>query len=138
MHRELAEHVLAHYRHRTGQPVRSQDASGSGTHELRLVEAALREYPDLGADDWRLVIERCLANPWWDDAPSVGAIFGSKVLAGSIANTGVRRPKTEAEARLARQAKRIAKATGASLAEARSALGDDTGMPVDAARVRRA
>lgn len=88
-----AEEVLRHYRERTGQPVRARRASGAPSHDLRLVAQAMKDHPNLSVGDWRDVVDRNLAAPWWRDAPSVGAIFAPSVVARAIANDGRTRRK---------------------------------------------
>jgi len=56
-------------------------ATGSRFSANRFVLAIarrLREHPELSDADHRSVIERNLANPWWDGAPSPSVIWGSE------------------------------------------------------------
>lgn len=78
-----AVHAIEHYADATGQTVRPFDGNGGPTDSLTRVMSAMVRFPEVRTL-WPRMVDRVLAAPWWDGDPSVGVIFGPKVVERSI------------------------------------------------------
>jgi hypothetical protein len=68
------------YASRTGQTVQRFKRNGSATEELTRVIGALATFDDVPLAKWIATLETVLLNPWWDGPPSIGVIFGPKIV----------------------------------------------------------
>lgn len=81
---EAAEEALAYFGERTSQAIQPYDGTGAASTSLKRVVGAMVSYPVV-ADEWRQMVDACLADPWWrDDRPGVGVVFGPNVVEQSI------------------------------------------------------
>jgi hypothetical protein len=77
----LAADLVAEFGRQSGQRTTLYDGLGKPTEQFRLVIGAVMRFPDrLTADTGPAVIRSVLADPWWEGPPSIGVVFGPKVL----------------------------------------------------------
>lgn len=82
--REMALNVLADFNERAGTRFGAFGARGPSEH-LKRITAAVLDHPDASREDWRRVVDWTLSHPWWgDDTPSVGVVFGARVVDDNI------------------------------------------------------
>jgi hypothetical protein len=75
------------YAQQSGQPVRCFKRNGKATEDLTRVLGALTEYDDVPFETWTTVVVKVLEHPWWGDGPpSIGVVFGPKILAQNLAD----------------------------------------------------
>lgn len=86
----LAQHVLEAFNDATGSnpPFRSDDW-------IRKIVLRCREHPELLLADHVLIMNRTLANPWWDGPASPAVIYGNGACfeQAAVARNGNGRPK---------------------------------------------
>lgn len=89
---EACQLVRLYARH-ASQPTQLFTRDGSPTEALKRVIGALTTHDDEPFDKWVAMIPKVLARPWWDGNPSIGVVFGPKVLEANLHDaTGGRRP----------------------------------------------
>lgn len=76
----LAVKALDHYVDRSGQSVQRWNPDGSPSEGLKRIIGALVAHPDVEGPQWRETIDAVLAAPWWEGPPSIGVVFGPKVV----------------------------------------------------------
>jgi len=81
------------YARHAKQPTALFNRDGSPSEALKRVIGALTTHDDVTFDTWSSMVPKVLARPWWDGKPSIGVVFGPKVVDGNLADpTGGRRP----------------------------------------------
>ncbi len=86
---DLASFVLDHWNAATGSnpPFRSVDWH-------RKIVMRVREHPELGAADFTAVVDRALANPWWDGSAAPNVVFGNgSVFEQALVSNGATKRK---------------------------------------------
>jgi hypothetical protein len=81
---EDAMRALEHFNAQTGRACQPFTAQGRPSESLSRIIGAMLDYPAVRIE-WRRMIDRCLAEPWWDGPASTGCIFGPKVVEQSLA-----------------------------------------------------
>jgi hypothetical protein len=114
---EDAVAALAHYCERTGQRLRSFDGQGRPTESLKRIIGAMTAHPEARVV-FRRMIDHTLLAPWWEGDPSIGVIFGPRVVEASL-QRAQDRPMPGANMRLT--------PTGQALRALRLAAGEGVG-----------
>jgi hypothetical protein len=81
---EDAMRALEHFNAQTGRACQPFTGRGKPSESLSRMIGAMLDYPAVRIE-WRRMIDRCLADPWWDGPASTGCIFGPKVVEESLA-----------------------------------------------------
>lgn len=82
--RRVVLEVLAVFNERAGTDFGAFGARGP-SENLKRITGAVLDHPDASVADWRGLIDWTLAHPWWPDgAPTIGVVFGPKVLDANI------------------------------------------------------
>lgn len=123
---KLAEDVLGEFNRQTGGRRSPYKGNGDPSDSLTRILGAVLAWPDLNLVEWSAVIGRALAEPWWSGRPSVGCVFGPRVVEQYIFPAA---PAVESvEAREARERReRRARQRGA-LAKLRGGFDDGGGV----------
>lgn len=101
--------LVRHFAERTGLAVQCWTPGGDPGESLKRVVGALTAHPDVPFERWAEVVDACLASPWWEGAPSIGVVFGPRVVEDNLLNPGRggRRGETAAERKLRERNERI-------------------------------
>lgn len=87
-----AMRALDYFNERTGRRCQPFTGRGKPSESLSRIIGAMLDWPAVRIE-WRRMIDRCLADPWWDGPASTGVIFGPKVVERSLAMaTALERP----------------------------------------------
>lgn len=87
-----AVRALEHFNAMTGRQCQPFTGRGKPSESLSRIIGAMLDWPAVRIE-WRRMIDRSLADPWWDGPPSTGVIFGPKVVEQSLAKaTSLERP----------------------------------------------
>ena len=87
-----AMRALEHFNAQTGRQCQPFTGRGKPSESLSRIIGAMLDYPAVRIE-WRRMIDRCLAEPWWDGPASTGCIFGPRVVEQSLAKaTSLERP----------------------------------------------
>lgn len=81
---EDAMRALEHFNAQAGRRCEPFTAQGRPSESLSRIIGAMLAWPAVRVE-WRRMIDRCLADPWWDGPASTGCIFGPKVVEQSLA-----------------------------------------------------
>jgi hypothetical protein len=81
---EDAMRALEHFNAQAGRNCQPFTGRGKPSESLSRIIGAMLDYPAVRIE-WRRMIDRCLADPWWDGPASTGCIFGPKVVEESLA-----------------------------------------------------
>jgi hypothetical protein len=81
---EDAMRALEHFNAQTGRSCQPFTGRGKPSESLSRIIGAMLDYPAVRIE-WRRMIDRCLADPWWDGPASTGCIFGPRVVEASLA-----------------------------------------------------
>jgi hypothetical protein len=99
---ELATAIMEAFNKANGSDYRLTRLSGKPTAELGHLIRVIREAPEVGIAEHRLIIERNFDNPWWSEpkAGSVAAIYGDRTWPRCRVNNGIRPNRSGRTARL--------------------------------------
>lgn len=122
---KLAEDVLREFNRQTGSRRSPYKGNGDTSDALTRILGAVLAWPDLDLPEWAAVIGRALAEPWWSGRPSVGAIFGPRVIEQYIFPAA---PVESAEAREKREKRERRARQRSALAKLRGGLDDGGGV----------
>ncbi len=84
----MAVRMLREYARAADQTVQAWKPSGEPTEDLKRVLGAVLDHPEVDGREWVGVIRAVLARPWWEGAPSVGVVFGPRVVADNLRSPG--------------------------------------------------
>lgn len=79
-----AVQALEHFNAQTGRRCSPFTGQGRPSESLNRIITAMLDWPAVRME-YRRMIDRCLADPWWDGPASTGCIFGPRVVEQSLA-----------------------------------------------------
>lgn len=83
---QTASVLIDSYNTETGQRRQRFKPDGSLTEDFKRIIGALTDHPEVETSQWNRTMNTVLANPWWDGSPSVGVIFGPKVVDDNLSD----------------------------------------------------
>jgi hypothetical protein len=110
---EDALRALAHFNEQTGRRCQPFTGRGKPSESLSRIITAMLDWPAVRIE-WRRMIDRCLADPWWDGPASTGCIFGPRVVEQSLARAQAAHPSLPSVRGLTPSGRAIAKLLAAS------------------------
>ena len=78
--------VHRHFCERAGLSLQRFTPSGEPSESLKRVLGAVTANPEVPFEQWARTVDGVLESPWWEGSPSIGVVFGPKVVEENLAN----------------------------------------------------